>query len=265
MEQYLDLMRRIRDEGHDRKGRTEVGTRAIFGPQMEFPLDEYKLPTVTTKKIIFRSLIHELVWFLRGESNISYLTENKVNIWNNWADDEGELGPVYGVQWRSWPTYDGGFIDQISKVIDTLINDRYSRRHIVSSWNVAMIEEMALPPCHLLFQFYVEEDRLSCKMYQRSADFFLGVPFNITSYSLLTMMVAHVTGYKPGKFIHTFGDTHLYLNHLEQVEEQLSRKPLELPGVVLNPDVKSILDFNYEDIQIKGYKHHPFIRAEISE
>jgi thymidylate synthase len=263
MRQYLDLLRTVRDSGVKRGDRTGVGTLGIFGHQMRFDLAD-GFPLVTTKKLHVKSIIHELLWFLSGDTNIRYLRENGVRIWDEWADENGDLGPVYGKQWRSWPAPDGGGIDQISQLVDGLKRDPFSRRHIVSAWNPAEIGEMALPPCHCLFQFHVAEGRLSCQLYQRSADIFLGVPFNIASYALLTMMVAQVTGLKPGEFIHTFGDAHLYLNHLEQAERQLAREPLPLPRMIINPDVASIFDFVYDDFELEGYEAHPHIKAEVA-
>jgi thymidylate synthase len=263
MQQYLDLLRHIRDNGTAKMDRTGTGTRSIFGYQMRFDLAD-GFPLLTTKKVHTRSIIHELLWFLRGETNIRYLRENRVSIWDEWADDEGELGPVYGYQWRSWPTADGRHVDQIKQVIDQIQTNPDSRRLIVSAWNVGDVERMALPPCHLLFQFYVADGRLSCQMYQRSADVFLGVPFNIASYALLTMMVAQVTDLAPGEFIHTFGDAHLYNNHLEQAELQLSREPRPLPTLRINPDVRSIFDFKFEDFAIENYDPHPHIAAPVA-
>jgi thymidylate synthase len=263
MKQYLDLLRTVRDTGVKRSDRTGVGTLGIFGYQMRFDLAD-GFPLVTTKKLHVKSIIHELLWFLSGDTNIRYLRENGVRIWDEWADENGDLGPVYGKQWRSWPAADGGSIDQISQLIERLKRDPYSRRHIVTAWNPAEIGEMALPPCHCLFQFHVAEGRLSCQLYQRSADIFLGVPFNIGSYALLTMMVAQVTGLKAGEFIHTFGDAHLYLNHLEQAERQLAREPLPLPRMIINPDVGSIFDFVYDDFRLEGYEAHPHIKAEVA-
>ncbi len=260
---YLDLLRQIRDEGVKKEDRTGTGTLSIFGHQMRFDLAK-GLPAVTTKKLHFRSIIHELLWFLSGDTNIQYLKDNKVSIWDEWADESGNLGPVYGSQWRSWPTSDGGTIDQIQTVLDQIKNTPDSRRMIVSAWNVGELPNMALPPCHLLFQFYVAEGRLSCQMYQRSADTFLGVPFNIASYSLLTLMMAQATGYKPGEFVHTFGDAHLYLNHLEQVKTQVSREPYPLPRVELNPEITNLFDFRYDDIKILGYECHPRIPAPVA-
>lgn len=276
MKQYLDLMRHVRDTGVRKEDRTGVGTLSVFGYQMRFDLRD-GFPLVTTKKCHLRSIIHELLWFLKGETNIRYLQENGVRIWNEWATEDGELGPVYGAQWRSWPTPDGGVIDQISEVVEQIKRKPHSRRLIVSAWNPAYLPDesispkdnaaagkMALPPCHTMFQFYVLEGRLSCQLYQRSADIFLGVPFNIASYALLTMMMAQVTDLLPGEFVHTFGDAHLYTNHLEQVEEQLSRAPLPLPQMVLNPDIKNIFDFRYEDFELRNYQHHPHIAAPIA-
>lgn len=263
MQQYLDLMKKIRDEGVDREDRTGVGTRSIFGHQMRFDLRE-GFPLLTTKKLHLRSIIYELLWFLRGESNVGWLKEHKVRIWDAWADEAGELGPIYGVQWRSWPDRDGGSIDQISNLLRDLRERPDSRRHLVCAWNVADVPRMALPPCHCLFQFYVAEGRLSCQLYQRSADVFIGVPFNIASYALLTAMIAQVVGLEVGDFVHTFGDAHLYLNHLEQVEEQLSREPLPLPKLRLNPAVRDLFAFTYEDIEILDYQAHPHIKAPVA-
>lgn len=263
MQAYLDLMRHVLEHGEVREDRTGTGTRSVFGYQMRFDLAE-GFPAVTTKKLHFRSIIHELLWFLRGDSNIGYLKENKVTIWDEWADENGELGPVYGVQWRSWPGRNGETIDQMGRLIEGIRTNPYSRRHIVSAWNAADVEEMALPPCHALFQFHVSGDRLSCQLYQRSADIFLGVPFNIASYALLTAMVAQVTGLKPGEFVHTFGDAHLYSNHLEQARLQLERKPYPLPTLRLNESVKEIDGFCYDDIVIENYQSHPTIKAPIA-
>ncbi len=263
MKQYLDLMRHVRENGVRREDRTGVGTVSIFGYQMRFDLGD-GFPAVTTKKLHLRSIIHELLWFLQGDSNIKYLHQNHVTIWDEWADENGDLGPVYGYQWRSWPTPDGRSIDQIANLIHRLKTNPTSRRHIVSAWNVADIDQMALPPCHCLFQFYVADGLLSCQLYQRSADIFLGVPFNIASYSLLTMMVAQATGYRLGHFVHTLGDAHLYLNHLDQADQQLARQPYPLPRMRLNPDVKSLFDFRYEDFQLEGYQNHPHIAAPIA-
>jgi thymidylate synthase len=263
MKQYLDLLRTVRDTGVKRSDRTGVGTLGIFGYQMRFDLAD-GFPLLTTKKLHVKSIVHELLWFLSGDTNVRYLRENGVRIWDEWADANGDLGPVYGKQWRSWPAPEGGSIDQISQLIEGLKRDPYSRRHIVTAWNPAEIGEMALPPCHCLFQFHVAEDKLSCQLYQRSADIFLGVPFNIASYALLTMMVAQVTRLQPGEFIHTFGDAHLYLNHLEQAERQLAREPLPLPRLIINPDVGSIFDFVYDDFRLEGYEAHPHIKAEVA-
>jgi len=263
MQNYLDLLRLILARGTPKTDRTGTGTLSIFGHQMRFDLAA-GFPLVTTKKLHLRSIIHELLWFLQGETNIAYLKENKVRIWDEWADENGELGPVYGHQWRSWPTADGGQIDQISQVVDMIRRNPDSRRLIVSAWNVAQIDQMALPPCHLLFQFYVAEGRLSCQLYQRSADVFLGVPFNIASYALLTLMVAQVTGLQPGDFVHTFGDAHLYNNHLEQAHLQLTREPRPLPTMKLNPAVKSIFAFKFEDFQLENYDPHPRIAAPVA-
>jgi len=263
MRQYLDLLNTILDQGVPKSDRTGTGTLSIFGHQMRFDLS-HGFPLVTTKKMHLKSILYELLWFLRGESNIRYLQEHGVTIWDEWADLNGELGSVYGVQWRSWRTADGLVIDQISQVIDLIRTQPDSRRMIVNAWNVGEIEKMALPPCHLLFQFYVAQGRLSCQLYQRSADVFLGVPFNIASYALLMMMVAQVCGLQPGDFVHTLGDAHLYLNHLDQARLQISRQPLPLPRVRLNPMKKSIFDFQYEDFELVNYQSHPHIKAEIS-
>jgi thymidylate synthase len=263
MKAYLDLMRHVLEHGVNKTDRTGVGTRSIFGYQMRFDLGE-GFPAVTTKKLHFRSIIHELLWFLRGDTNITYLRENGVTIWDEWADGEGNLGPVYGAQWRSWPAPDGRTIDQITEVVQQLTSNPDSRRLVVSAWNVAELNRMALAPCHCLFQFYVAEGRLSCQLYQRSADVFLGVPFNIASYALLTLMMAQVTGLRPGDFIHTLGDAHLYNNHLEQARLQLTREPYPLPVMKLNPDVRSIFDFRFEDFQLEGYQSHPAIKAPIA-
>jgi thymidylate synthase len=263
MRAYLDLLRHILDHGTPKSDRTGTGTRSIFGYQMRFDLAE-GFPLVTTKKLHLKSILHELLWFLRGDTNIAYLKEHGVSIWDEWADERGELGPVYGYQWRSWPAADGRHIDQISDVIDRIRNTPDSRRLIVSAWNVADLDQMALPPCHLLFQFYVADGRLSCQMYQRSADVFLGVPFNIASYALLTLMAAQVTHLAPGEFIHTFGDAHLYNNHLEQARVQLEREPRPLPQLRINPSVKSIFDFQYEDFRLEDYQPHPHIPAPVA-
>lgn len=263
MKQYLDLLKRITTEGVQKGDRTGTGTISVFGHQMRFNLEE-GFPLLTTKKLHLKSIIHELLWFLQGDTNVKYLQENGVRIWNEWADENGDLGHIYGYQWRSWPDYNGGHIDQISEVIDTIKNNPNSRRIIVNAWNVADLGNMNLPPCHMFFQFYVADGKLSLQMYQRSADTFLGVPFNIASYALLLMMVAQVTGLKPGEFIHTTGDTHLYLNHLEQVELQLSREPRALPKMKINPNVKSIFDFKYEDFELIDYNPHPHIKGIVA-
>ena len=263
MKQYLDLLQRIVNEGTRKEDRTGTGTLSVFGHQMRFNLQE-GFPLLTTKKLHLKSIIHELLWFLKGDTNVKYLQENGVRIWNEWADKNGELGPVYGHQWRSWPNYNGGHIDQIQSIVNALKTYPDSRRMIVSAWNVAEVEQMALPPCHCLFQFYVAEGKLSLQLYQRSADTFLGVPFNIASYALLTMMMAQVCGLQPGDFIHTTGDTHLYLNHLEQAKEQLKRTPRALPKMVINPNVTSIFDFKYDDFTLEGYDPLPHIKAEVS-
>ena len=263
MKQYLDLLDRILREGVQKGDRTGTGTISVFGHQMRFNLEE-GFPLLTTKKLHLKSIIYELLWFLNGDTNAKWLQERGVRIWNEWADPDGNLGHIYGYQWRSWPDYEGGFIDQISEAVDTIKHNPDSRRIIVSAWNVADLKNMNLPPCHAFFQFYVADGRLSLQLYQRSADTFLGVPFNIASYALLTMMMAQVTGLKPGDFIHTTGDTHLYLNHLEQARLQLTREPRPLPRMIINPDVKSIFDFKYEDFQLVGYDPHPHIKADVS-
>ena len=263
MKQYLDLLKLIRETGVLKHDRTEVGTQSIFGHQMRFDLSE-GFPLLTTKKVHLKSIIYELLWFIAGDTNIKYLKDHGVSIWDEWADENGDLGPVYGHQWRSWPAPDGKTIDQLSEVIQTIKQNPDSRRMIVSAWNVAEVSKMALPPCHTLFQFYVAEGRLSCQLYQRSADVFLGVPFNIASYALLTMMIAQVCGLQPGEFIHTTGDTHIYLNHFDQVAEQLSRTPKALPRMVLNPEVKDIFDFKYEDFRLEGYDPWPAIKAPVA-
>ncbi|MDP2241838.1 MAG: thymidylate synthase [Burkholderiales bacterium] len=263
MRQYLDLMQQVLEHGARKDDRTGTGTLSVFGAQMRFDLNA-GFPLLTTKKVHLKSIIHELLWFLKGETNIRYLKENGVSIWNEWADENGELGPVYGYQWRSWPAADGRHIDQISQVIAQLGKNPDSRRMIVSAWNVADLDKMALMPCHAFFQFYVADGKLSCQLYQRSADLFLGVPFNIASYALLTMMMAQVCGLGLGDFVHTFGDTHLYLNHLGQAREQLSRPPRQMPTMKLNPAVKSIFDFKYEDFTLEGYDPHPAIKAPIA-
>lgn len=263
MQQYLDLLRHVLDHGVSKSDRTGTGTLSVFGYQMRFDLSQ-GFPLLTTKKLHMRSIIYELLWFLRGESNIRYLKEHGVSIWDEWADAAGELGPVYGVQWRSWQARDGRAIDQITRLIEQITQQPDSRRLLINAWNVGELEKMALPPCHVLFQFYVAEGKLSCQMYQRSADVFLGVPFNIASYSLLLMMIAHACGLQAGDFVHTLGDTHLYLNHLEQAQLQLTRQPYPLPRLALNPEVKSIFDFDYPDFKLEGYQAHPHIKAEIS-
>jgi thymidylate synthase len=263
MQQYLDLLSHILENGTDKSDRTGTGTRSVFGHQMRFDL-EAGFPALTTKKLHLRSIIIELLWFLTGDTNIAYLKENGVRIWDDWADENGDLGPVYGHQWRSWPTPGGGTIDQISRLITQLQNNPDSRRHIVSAWNVAEVDNMALPPCHSLFQFYVADGRLSCQLYQRSADVFLGVPFNIASYALLTMMVAQVCKLQPGDFVHTFGDAHLYSNHFEQAREQLLRSPTSLPCMHINPAVDDIFDFSYEDFELRDYEPQPHISAPIA-
>ena len=263
MKQYLDILDRILREGTQKGDRTGTGTISIFGTQSRYNLED-GFPLLTTKRLHLKSIIYELLWFLKGDTNVKYLQDNGVRIWNEWADENGELGPVYGHQWRSWPDYNGGVIDQISQVVDQLKHNPDSRRMIVSAWNVAEVNEMALPPCHTIFQFYVADGRLSLQLYQRSADTFLGVPFNIASYALLLQMMAQVTGLKPGDFIHTTGDTHLYLNHLDQARLQLTRTPRPLPVMKINPDVKSIFDFQYEDFQLEGYDPYPHIKAEVS-
>ncbi|HKG08069.1 MAG TPA: thymidylate synthase [Pedobacter sp.] len=263
MKQYLDLMQHVLDHGAQKHDRTGTGTISVFGYQMRFNLAE-GFPMVTTKKLHLKSIIHELIWFLSGDTNIRYLKDNGVRIWDEWADADGNLGPVYGSQWRSWPKPDGGHIDQIAKIVDTLKNNPDSRRIIVSAWNVAEVDNMALPPCHAFFQFYVADGRLSCQLYQRSADIFLGVPFNIASYALLTMMVAQVCGLAYGDFIHTLGDAHLYNNHIEQTRLQLSREPRKLPVMKINPDVKSIFDFKFEDFTLEDYDPHPHIKGVVA-
>lgn len=263
MEQYHKLLQHILDNGTKKEDRTGTGTISVFGYQMRFDLSE-GFPCVTTKKLHLRSIIHELLWFIAGDTNIKYLKENKVSIWDEWADENGDLGPVYGYQWRNWPDGHGGTIDQIKKLVDGLKNNPDSRRHIVSAWNVADVDNMALPPCHTMFQFYVADGKLSCQLYQRSADTFLGVPFNIASYALFTMMLAQVVGLEPGEFVHTFGDAHLYTNHLEQAQLQLSRDPRPLPTMKINPDVKDIFSFKYEDFELINYDPHPHIKAAVA-
>ena len=263
MKQYQNLLRRILEEGVVKADRTGTGTKSVFGHQMRFNLEE-GFPLLTTKKLHLKSIIYELLWFLKGDTNVRYLQEHGVSIWNEWADEDGSLGHIYGYQWRSWPDYDGGHIDQISRVVEEIKHNPDSRRMIVSAWNVADLDKMNLPPCHLLFQFYVADDRLSLQLYQRSADTFLGVPFNIASYALLLMMVAQVCGLKPGEFIHTTGDTHLYLNHLEQARLQLERTPRPLPKMWLNPEIKELTDFDFSDFRLEGYDPHPHIPAKVS-
>jgi thymidylate synthase len=263
MKQYLNLLQRVLDEGVKKEDRTGTGTISVFGHQMRFNLND-SFPLLTTKKIHLKSIIYELLWFLKGSTNVKYLQEHGVRIWNEWAKDDGELGYIYGYQWRSWNDYKGGTVDQIAQVIESIKNNPNSRRHIVSAWNVGHLDEMQLPPCHILFQFYVADGKLSCQLYQRSADIFLGVPFNIASYALLTMMIAQVTNLKLGDFIHTLGDTHIYLNHVEQVKLQLTREPYPLPQMIINPDVKNIDDFKYDDFELVNYKAHPHIKGEIS-
>lgn len=263
MKQYLDLLDRVLKEGTEKGDRTGTGTISVFGHQMRFNLED-GFPCLTTKKLHLKSIIHELLWFLKGDTNIKYLQDNGVRIWNEWADENGDLGHIYGYQWRSWPDYQGGYIDQITEVINTIKNNPNSRRILVSAWNVADINNMNLPPCHILFQFYVANGKLSMQLYQRSADIFLGVPFNIASYALLLLMVAQVTGLEPGEFVHTLGDAHIYLNHLEQVKLQLSREPRPLPKMKINPDVKDIFDFKFEDFELTDYNPHPHIKGAVS-
>ena len=263
MRPYHDLLNHLLTHGVKREDRTGTGTLGCFGYQMRFDLSE-GFPVLTTKKLHLRSIIHELLWFLQGDTNIGYLKEHGVRIWDEWADENGDLGPVYGFQWRSWPNPDGSHTDQIAKLLEGLRNNPYSRRHVVSAWNPSFIDEMALPPCHCLFQFHVAEGRLNCQLYQRSADTFLGVPFNIASYALLTMMVAQVVGLEPGEFVHTFGDVHLYLNHVDQAREQLTREPYPLPKMRINPDVTDLFAFRYEDFELVDYVAHPHIKAEVS-
>ena len=263
MRQYLDLLRYIRENGTVKSDRTGVGTQSIFGYQMRFNLAE-GFPLLTTKKVHLKSIIYELLWFIAGDTNIKYLHDHNVTIWDEWADADGNLGPVYGHQWRSWPAPDGGTIDQLANVVEQLKHNPDSRRHIVSAWNPGEVDRMALPPCHAMFQFYVADNRLSCQLYQRSADCFLGVPFNIASYALLTMMIAQACGYEPGDFVHTLGDAHIYLNHMDQVQEQLSREPRALPKMILNPEKKDIFSFEYEDFTLEGYDPWPTIKAPIA-
>lgn len=263
MKQYLELMQSILDNGVEKSDRTGTGTISIFGHQSRYDLQK-GFPAITTKKLHLRSIIHELLWFLKGDTNIGYLKENKVRIWDEWADESGDLGPIYGAQWRRWKTHEGKEIDQISELIENIKNNPDSRRLIVNAWNVGQLHEMALPPCHAFMQFYVAQGKLSCQLYQRSADVFLGVPFNIASYSLLTMMIAQVCDLEVGEFVHTLGDAHLYSNHLEQAKLQLSREPRELPVMKINPDVKNIFEFTYEDFKLEGYDPHPHIKAEVA-
>lgn len=263
MKQYLDLLNRILTEGVEKGDRTGTGTLSVFGHQMRFDLEK-GFPLLTTKKLHLKSIIYELLWFLQGDTNVHYLQENGVRIWNEWADSNGDLGHIYGYQWRSWPDYDGGHIDQISQIVEQIKNNPNSRRMIVSAWNVADLDKMNLPPCHVLFQFYVANGRLSCQLYQRSADTFLGVPFNIASYALLTMMIAQVCGLRPGDFVHTTGDTHLYLNHLEQARLQLTREPRPLPQMHINPNVKDLFSFHFEDFELTDYNPWPHIKADVS-
>jgi thymidylate synthase len=263
MQQYKDLLQRVLNEGVRKTDRTGTGTISVFGHQMRFDLQQ-GFPLLTTKKLHLKSIIYELLWFIKGGTNVKYLQDNGVRIWNAWADEEGNLGPIYGYQWRSWPDYHGGYIDQLQQVIDSIRTNPDSRRHIVSAWNVGQLDEMRLPPCHILFQFYVANGKLSCQLYQRSADIFLGVPFNIASYALLTMMVAQVTELQPGEFIHTLGDAHIYLNHIEQVKLQLTRSPRPLPTMTLNSNVKNIDEFDFDDFTLSNYNPHPHIKGEIS-
>ena len=263
MQEYLGLLKHVMDTGVEKSDRTGTGTKSVFGYQMRYDLSE-GFPVLTTKKIHLKSIIYELLWFLQGNTNVKYLQNNGVKIWNDWADENGDLGPIYGYQWRSWPDYHGEHIDQISHVIESIKSNPNSRRHIVSAWNVGALKDMALPPCHILFQFYVADRTLSCQLYQRSADIFLGVPFNIASYALLLMMIAQVTGLKPGTFVHTLGDAHIYLNHIDQVKLQLTRKPMNLPQMRINPDVKDIFDFEFKDFELINYEAHPHIKGAIS-
>ena len=263
MQQYLDFLEHVMETGVDRMDRTGTGTRGVFGYQMRFDLAD-GFPMVTTKKLHLKSIVHELIWFLAGDTNIRYLKDNKVRIWDEWADENGDLGPVYGKQWRRWESPDGRVIDQVANVVEAIKANPYSRRHIVSAWNPSEVDDMALPPCHCLFQFHVADGRLSCQLYQRSADIFLGVPFNIASYALLTQMMAQVCDLEPGDFVHTFGDAHIYSNHFEQVREQLRRVPYPLPTLTLNPDIKSVFDFRYEDVKVTGYQAHPHIAGKVA-
>ncbi len=263
MQQYLDLLSHVLENGSEKTDRTGTGTVSVFGYQMKFDMEE-GFPALTTKKLHLRSIIQELLWFLKGDTNLEFLHKRNVTIWDEWADEDGDLGPIYGHQWRSWPAADGRQIDQIRQVLENIVKDPDSRRHIVSAWNVGELDKMALPPCHVIFQFYVDRDRLSCQLYQRSADIFLGVPFNIASYSLLLMMVAQVCGLKPGTFVHTLGDAHIYLNHIEQVKLQLTREPRPLPQMKMNPEMKSLFEFTFEDFELSRYEPHPHIKGEIS-
>ena len=263
MKQYLSLLDHVLNNGVEKQDRTGTGTISVFGYQMRFDLRE-NFPLLTTKKLHLRSILHELLWFLQGATKVKYLVENNVTIWNEWARENGDLGPIYGYQWRSWPKPDGSHIDQVKQVVDSIRQNPDSRRHIVSAWNVGDLDRMALPPCHLLYQFYVANGELSCQMYQRSCDIFLGVPFNIASYALLTLMMAQVTGLKPGEFVHTLGDAHIYLNHVDQVKLQLTRQPLPLPQMIINPDVRAIDDFRFEDFQLVNYQSHPHIKGDIA-
>ncbi|SHF55238.1 thymidylate synthase [Mariniphaga anaerophila] len=263
MRQYLNLLETILENGVRKEDRTGTGTISVFGHQMRFPLSE-GFPMVTTKKLHLKSIVHELLWFLAGDTNIKYLQDNGVRIWNEWADENGDLGHIYGYQWRSWPTPNGKHIDQIINVVESIKNNPDSRRHLVSAWNVGELDQMNLPPCHILFQFYVADGKLSCQLYQRSADVFLGVPFNIASYALLTLMMAQVTGLEPGDFVHTLGDVHIYLNHIEQVKLQLTREPYSLPTMKINPEVKNIFDFKYDDFELVGYQSHPSIKGKVA-
>ena len=263
MKQYIDLLNHVINNGTQKSDRTGTGTISVFGYQSRFDLAK-GFPVLTTKKLHLKSIIHELLWFLTGDTNVKYLQENGVRIWNEWADENGELGPVYGYQWRSWPTPDGRHIDQVTQVVNSIKNNPDSRRHLISAWNVGQIDQMKLPPCHLLVQFYVADGKLSCQLYQRSADIFLGVPFNIASYALLTLMMAQVCGLQPGEFVHTLGDAHIYLNHIEQVKLQMSREPYPLPQMKINPDVESIFDFKFEDFELTGYQTHPHIPGAVA-
>jgi len=263
MKQYIDLLNHVINNGVNKSDRTGTGTISVFGYQSRYDLAD-GFPVLTTKKLHLKSIIHELLWFLTGDTNVKYLQENGVRIWNDWADENGELGPVYGYQWRSWPTPDGRHIDQVTQAVNSIKNNPDSRRHLISAWNVGQIDQMKLPPCHLLVQFYVADGKLSCQLYQRSADIFLGVPFNIASYALLTLMMAQVCGLKPGEFVHTLGDAHIYLNHMDQVKLQLSREPYPLPQMKINPDIKNIFDFRFEDFELAGYQAHPHIPGAVA-